>query len=216
MALSMEVLQKQFLELLDRFRVIEDILIKLKDKGDPPPFDMGRYTARASMDPLTEKRVNPVVDPAPYDWWWRCRFCWWRRNPWIDPAPPDYAREDIISTREFEKKRWQKPIPYDPVPPDLFRIPIVDLIGKFRVVDKAVLANLGDLRLIDVIEGIFPGGDDVDPVPDDLGRLSKVELESVHHRINSKLIRLKSLEKKVAEMTKAGAKTKARAKAKKR
>ncbi|MCP4569554.1 MAG: hypothetical protein GY841_18410 [FCB group bacterium] len=221
MSLTIDSLYRQNLELQDRLRVLEDTLQRIKPGQwtDPPPFDRSRYASRdyVTDPPPDQFQTNPIVDPAPYDFRHRYCGCPYHRHwplwppwppPYADPVPMDASRRAFTQSDAREKMMWPQPIPWDPMPFEYFRIPIVDLIRKFRGSDKITIDNIADLRIVDLIPGIIPGGGVTDPGPEDWSRLSKADLEATHHRINSELIRLKSLEKRISEMVIVGNKAK--------
>jgi hypothetical protein len=107
-------------------------------------------------------------------------------NPVVDPPPDDLVRlrPDIFQRRLIDLLR-DIIIKGDPPPFD---------ITRFRVDD------LANLRLRDLLHRIPGGfGGVVDPAPDDIGRLTKAEVEVQIHRVNAEMVRLRSLEKMLNE-----------------
>jgi hypothetical protein len=118
-----------------------------------------------------------------------------------DPPPFDLARirSDVVRARLGELLGRNPGWFSDPPPEDFLNVRILDLIRRYRggFTDPAP-EDLANIRLRDLLQRI-PGGGISDPGPEDLGRLSKSELETQLHRINSEMVRLKSLERMINE-----------------
>jgi hypothetical protein len=161
-----------------RLHRVENLLVELLDllgtalggfrrpHGDPPAEDLARR--RPHGDP-------PAADLA--------------RRPIADPAAPDFVRQRLSEIMQA-RPGWFT----DPPPEDFLNVRILDLIRRFRggFTDPAP-SELADVRLRDLLSRV-PGGGFTDPGPDDIKRLSTVELETTVHRINAEMLRLKSLQ----------------------
>jgi hypothetical protein len=115
-------------------------------------------------------------------------------SPIADPPPDDIVRrriQDIV----LRNPGWIT----DPPPEDFLNVRILDLIRRYRggFTDPAP-DDLANVRLRDLLQRI-PGGGVSDPSPEDLSRLTRVELESHIHRINAEMIRLQSMERLMTE-----------------
>lgn len=118
-----------------------------------------------------------------------------------DPPPRDLTRvrADAVRSRLGELMVRNPGWFTDPPPEDFLNVRVLDLIRRYRggFADPPP-EDLANVRLRDLLQRI-PGGGITDPGPEDLGRLSRSELETQLHRINTELVRLKSLERMVSE-----------------
>lgn len=158
--------------------------------------------------------LNPVADPPPDDIVrlrpdiFQRRLIDLLREIIIkgDPPPFDVSRfqgagANAASARWNEILRRGPGWVVDPPPEDFLNVRLLDLIRRWRggTSDPAP-EDLVNVRLRDLLEKIPGGGGGVvDPAPDDIGRLSKVEVEEHIHRLNAEMVRLKSLEKLLNE-----------------
>jgi hypothetical protein len=131
-------------------------------------------------------------------------------NP-VDPPPDDLVRlrPDIFQRRLIDLIR-DVIIKGDPPPIDVSRFrglagggteaAASDLFRRIRWFADPPPDDLWNLRLRDLIARIPGGGGGVvDPAPDDIGRLTKPEVEALVHKVNAELVRLQSVEKLLNE-----------------
>jgi hypothetical protein len=159
---------------LSRASLLDDLI----NPVDPPPDDWGRVRpeilGRRLIELIRKFRV-PKGDPPPFD---TVRF-----------------QGNVLEERLGQVLQRNPGWFTDPPPDDFLNVRVLDLIRRYRggFTDPAP-DDLAGVRLRDLIQPI-PGGGFTDPPPDDLGRLTRPELEAQLHKINSELVRLKSLER---------------------
>jgi hypothetical protein len=179
-------------ELEQRLERVENLLVEMIDRlGSISPEFRRRPVGDPAATDLVRRR--PVGDPAAADLV--------RRRPIGDPPAEDFVRERITEIAQ-NSPGWIS----DPPPEDFLNVRILDLIRRYRggFTDPAP-DDLGNVRLRDLLSRI-PGGGFSDPGPEDVKRLTTVELDTVIHRINSEIERMKSLAsvlvQRVAELRK--------------
>lgn len=153
--------------------------------------DFGDVLRRLDLVEKTLSRVSELEDLI-------------RRISPVDPPPDDISRIDRegIRSRVMEIVRRNPGWITDPPPEDFLNVRVLDLIRRFRggFSDPAP-DDIANVRLGDILHRI-PGGGVSDPPPSDISRLGRVELESQLHKINSEMVRLKSLERLISERLK--------------
>jgi hypothetical protein len=159
---------------LSRASVFDDLI----DPVDPPPDDLGRIRPEIlgmRLIDLIRKFRIPKGDPPPFD---SVRF-----------------QGNVLQERLGEVLQRNPGWFTDPPPEDFLNVRVLDLIRRYRggFTDPAP-DDLANIRLRDLIQRI-PGGGFTDPPPDDIGRLTRPELEAQLHKINSEMVRLKSMER---------------------
>lgn len=170
---------------LTRASVLEDLL----NPVDPPPDDWGRVRPELlgmRLIDLIRKFRIPKGDPPPFD---TVRF-----------------QGNILQDRLAEVLQRNPGWFTDPPPDDFLNVRVLDLIRRYRggFTDPAP-DDIANIRLRDLVQRI-PGGGFTDPSPEDIGRLTQPELEAQLHKINSELVRLKSLERLISERLNKAAK----------
>jgi hypothetical protein len=158
---------------LSRFSVLDDLI----NPVDPPPDDLGRVRP----DILRQRLIDLIAHLIPKG----------------DPPPFDFVRGrgSALEARIGEILRRNPGWFVDPPPEDFLNVRLLDLVRRWRggFSDPAP-EDLGNVRLRDLLQRI-PGGGIADPPPEDLARLTKPELEAQLHKVNTELLRLKSLER---------------------
>jgi hypothetical protein len=123
-----------------------------------------------------------------------------RRPPPVDPAPIDRVRlrDDLVANQVQDILRRKLGWITDPPPEDFLNVRVLDLIRRYRggFTDPAP-DDLANVRLKDLIQRI-PGGGFTDPSPEDISRLTVSELEGQLHKVNTEVVRLKSLERMIS------------------
>jgi hypothetical protein len=181
--------------LAQRLDRIEQTLSRLSGLGDllnavdPPPDDLTRV--RPLLAQLLQLiRRPPHGDPAVLD---LVR----RRPPVADPAVTDLARSQAGSVADRLAEILQRNPGWfaDPPPEDYLNVRLLDLVRRWRggFTDPAP-DDLAHVRLRDLLQRI-PGGGFTDPAPSDLARLTTAEVETQLHKVNTEMVRLKSLER---------------------
>lgn len=117
--------------------------------------------------------------------------------PQVDPAATDTVRAGAMQAESYYRPRPGPGPIIDPAATDLRNVRMLDLVRRIRggFVDPAV-TDLANLRLGDLLGRIGPIPD---PPPEDIARLSTVELEAQIHGINAEIVRLKSIEQMLSK-----------------
>lgn len=128
----------------------------------------------------TGVHVKPNVDPSPVDYARIDRFSDFAMpGSFTDPAPDDFTSnlQSIYSARLIDLlHRWKGGFT-DPSPNELARIRLSDLVAIAK----------------------FPIPKPGDPGPEEIGHLSRVELEGQLHRVSAELVRLRDSERMIKQ-----------------
>lgn len=162
---------------LSRLSVLDDLI----DPVDPSPEDI----VRIRPDIFRMRLIDLIRQLIPKG----------------DPPPDDLVRgrgsvfQARMGTILQRNPGWFT----DPPPEDFLNVRILDLIRRWRggFTDPAP-DDLTNVRLRDLLQRI-PGGGFTDPSPEDIGRLTRPELEAHLHKVNTEMIRLKSLERLISD-----------------
>lgn len=173
---------------------LSDLLKRLRPGlgGDPPPEDLGRGGFDISSSVLNLRLSDLIRKILP--------------GRGGDPPPIDLTRANVVDARLNELYRRNPGWFADPPPEDFLNVRILDLIRRWRggFTDPAP-DDIAGVRLRDLMQRI-PGGGFSDPPPDDIAHLTRPELEAQLHRVNAELVRLKSLERMIADRLNKAAK----------
>ena len=166
---------------LSRLSVLDDLISPV----DPPPDDVVRVRPDLLRLRLIDLLRNIIIKG--------------------DPPPDDIVRvsRGALQLRLGELLRRNPGWFTDPPPEDFLNVRILDLIRRWRggFTDPAP-DDLANIRLGDLVQRI-PGGGFTDPSPEDIARLTKSELEAQLHKINTEMVRFKSLERLINERLKS-------------
>lgn len=169
---------------------------------------LDRIETSLSRLSLLDDLINPV-DPSPEDivrvrpeiFQMRLIDLIKQSIPKGDPPPDDLVRGrgSILAARVGAILQRNPGWFTDPPPEDFLNVRILDLIRRWRggFTDPAP-DDLTNVRLRDLIQRI-PGGGFTDPSPEDIGRLTRPELEAQLHKVNTEMVRLKSLERLLSD-----------------
>lgn len=167
--------------LAKRVESIEKSIVHLKGpQGDPPPDDIGHWRWDIA------RRLQELE-----------RWIFKLKSPIADPAPDAYLghQSDFVRSRLAELVKFNPGWFTDPPPDDFLNVRVLDLIRRYRGgFTDPVPEDFAKLRLGDLLQRV-PGGGISDPSPEDIGRLTRTELETQLHKIGAELVRLKSIER---------------------